>query len=61
MGTTPIPHWCGRYIMPFKRLDGSTGYEYWGRYKDYILEPGDVITRNRGQIRIRRGNRVERT
>lgn len=43
IGTSPAPWWCERYIAPYIKADGSTGWEYYGRWRTYELKTGDAL------------------
>lgn len=53
------PEWCMKGISMFRRDDGSTGIEYYGRYRTYTLEIGDAIIKTGDHITIERGKRYE--
>lgn len=48
------PYWCKYYLTPYKKRDGSTGYEYSGKFKTFELEKGDILENEAGVIRIRK-------
>jgi len=54
IGSKDVPLWCKNKITPFKRMDGSVGYEFRGTEKDYDLAKGDRLVLHKGQIHIRR-------
>lgn len=56
IGDSPVPSWCARYITPFIRADGKTGWEFWGVRKAYFLSRGDMLVLAKGKIKVRRGN-----
>ena len=54
IGESPIPAWCRKQLTPYRKLDGSTGYEYAGRVEDYELSPGDVLIKDGERVAIKR-------
>lgn len=44
IGTKPVPAWCRDWLMPYLKTDGTTGWEFYGKYKTYELQAGDVLT-----------------
>ena len=53
IGTVPVPEWCRNYIMPFRKADGSTGYEFHGYNHVFNLKAGDELIKN-DRIHVRR-------
>ena len=45
IGDKYVPYWCRNRIMPYKKLDGTTGYEYHGKGEVLKLEKGDRLFR----------------
>ena len=54
IGNGLAPSWCRHYLTPYKKRDGSTGYEYAGRFKTFELSKGDILEMETGVIRIRK-------
>lgn len=55
VGTIPMPKWVQRVLMPYRKLDGSTGYELYTSYRDVLLNTGDKLRINKnGAIRVSR-------
>ena len=52
LGTRPVPKWCERLLSPYRRFDGSVGYEFHGKTRDLSLSAGDALVREGGYIRI---------
>lgn len=53
------PEWCRRFLMPYKRADGSTGYLFYGKWRDFELEKGDILLMGDGKIEVeKRGRRA---
>lgn len=52
LGTQPVPGWCRNYIMPYRKLDGSVGYEFYGYSATFYLEAGDKLIRQDGRIHV---------
>lgn len=47
VGSKYVPWWCKQRIMPFRKADGTTGYEYHDKsLKTFILDEGDVLFRD---------------
>ena len=58
VGTSPVPKWLRGRILPYKKLNGDTGYEYKHRrgqfFVMYELDSGDSIVRYGDDIYIQR-------
>lgn len=58
VGTSPVPKWIRGRIMPYKKMNGDTGYEYKHRKGQYFvceeLEAGDSIIRYGNNIYFQR-------
>lgn len=54
------PEWCRRFLAPYKKRDGTTGYLFYGRWKDYELVKGDILLMDDGKIKIRKRGRREK-
>jgi hypothetical protein len=53
IGKSPMPDWCARRLMQYKKMDGTTGYEWhyteFGAWRSVELIKGDVLVR-RGDV-----------
>ena len=47
-----MPPWMYGKLMPYKKMDGQTGYEFNGKMKYIELKSGDIITRCGGRYEI---------
>lgn len=58
VGTHPIPEWCWRDMMIYRRDDGSTGYEFTihhsqqGHTTTLYPQKGDTIIKNGALVRL---------
>lgn len=52
VGSGTPPKWCSKRITPFKRMDGTTGYEFEGIRETFILKAGEVLVKNGYKIEI---------
>lgn len=52
IGASPVPYWCRAFLMPYRKSDGTTGFEFWGKFKAYDLEPGDALIYDGYTIRV---------
>ena len=52
IGTSPMPRWLRGRLLPFKKMDGSVGYEYRGYMRTYDLNIGDKLIRYGGQVYV---------
>lgn len=43
IGTAPIPPWLNNLLMPYRRMDGRTGWEFYGERNTFQLFPGDEL------------------
>lgn len=61
VGTSPVPNWVQRVLMPYRKLDGSTGYELHKANYNKLLDAGDVLHINTdGVIRVSRCDNVRK-
>lgn len=55
IGKGKAPEWCRQFLTPYKRADGTTGYEYHGKRRNAELCVGDkLIKHENGKITIKR-------
>lgn len=54
LGSKNVPYWRKDKIAPYRKLDGSTGYEFRGEEKDFELAKGDRLLLHKGLILVRR-------
>ena len=63
VGTSPVPKWLRGRIMPYKKMNGETGYEYKHRKGQFFvydeLEAGDSIVQYGGNTYIQRKEKEE--
>ena len=52
IGTSPMPRWLRGRLLPFKKMDGSVGYEYRGYMRTYDLDVGDTLIRYGGKVYV---------
>ena len=52
LGTKPVPDWCRNYIMPYRKLDGSVGYEFYGYSATFFLKAGDKLIKTDDRIKV---------
>jgi hypothetical protein len=46
--------------MAYKKMDGTTGYLFYGKWRDFELVKGDILLMDDGKIKVRkRGQRGE--
>lgn len=43
IGSGPAPEWCRSLLAPYRRCNGTTGYEFHGKKKDFELAAGDML------------------
>ena len=53
IGTGRSPEWCRNYLMPFRKMNGSTGWEFHGKRTVFILKAGDELIRSEGKIIVK--------
>ena len=61
LGTIPVPGWCRNYIMPFRKADGTTGYEFHGYNHVFSLKAGDRLIKIRNRIHVGRSTDDRKT
>ena len=54
IGKGPAPDWCRGLLTHFQKYDGTIGYEFYGKYKDFDLNVGDKLIRKGKQIEVKR-------
>lgn len=59
IGAKNVPHWCKGKITPFRKMNGSTGYEFRGMEKDFELAKGDKLLLHKGLILVKRKYRTK--
>lgn len=60
MGNGNMPDWVANKVMAYRKMDGSTGYEFRGMANIYEIHIGDKIIQNGHLIRFeRKGKRFE--
>lgn len=52
IGSGKPPEWCRKHLTPFKRMDGTIGYEFHGIRETFILEAGEVLVKEGRAIEI---------
>lgn len=52
IGSGTPPSWCSNRITPFRRMNGTIGYEFAGVRETFILEAGEVLVKNGREIEI---------
>ena len=60
IGKSPIPEWCRNQLYQYKRMDGSTGFEWWYEADCMIrqaeLVAGDELVLMNGRVTFRRNH-----
>lgn len=58
IGQSPIPCWCRKQLLQYKRMDGRTGFEFWyeadGVLRTTELAAGDELLRMNGKTIFKR-------
>ena len=57
VGNGRAPEWCRRYLTPYKKANGTTGYEFYAKFRTLELEKGDVLEMKAGNIWVKRTGR----
>lgn len=57
IGTEPIPTWCKDYLSPYQKMDGSVGWEFYSKFRDYDLIAGDKLILDGYLIKVERRGR----
>lgn len=61
IGKGRAPSWCSALLTPYRKLNGTIGYEYRGHYMDFDLNIGDkLILNEHGRITVVRRGRSRR-
>ena len=58
VGTEPIPAWCRGWLMPYQKLDGAIGWEFYGKRRSYELSKGDVLIKQDCRILVDKKKRA---
>ena len=59
IGTSPMPWWVHGRLLPFKKMDGSTGYEWRGHLRTYDLDVGDKLIRYGREVYVSTNRRYD--
>lgn len=61
IGNKPVPWWCNRELMQYQKADGTTGFEYFGRFVTFELNLGDVLIWDgyRVDVKIKKGREAD--
>lgn len=54
IGSGKAPPWCKKRLAPYRKTDGSIGYVFSGKKRDFELVQGDILERSGGKIFIKR-------
>jgi hypothetical protein len=56
IGTRNVPWWCKNRIMPFRKSNGVTGFEFFDKFSGgTTLKKGDLLVRDdNGRIIVKR-------
>ena len=58
IGSGQMPKWVACKVMAYRKMNGSTAYEFWGEVKRIDLRPGDLLIKDGQRIGVeRKGNR----
>lgn len=52
VGDSPVPKWCRRILTPYKKMNGSVGFEFYGTNRTLELSHGDEIKNNNGKLEV---------
>lgn len=59
IGNGRAPEWCRRFLTPYRNGRGEISYLFYGKFRDYELEVGDILTKEDGNIKVTRGRGCE--
>ena len=54
IGAEPMPKWAQKVLQPYRKTDGTVGYEFYGKYATKELSAGDELVDNGDWIDVRR-------
>ncbi len=54
LGQEPAPDWCRDKLMAYQKTNGELGFCYYGAFKEFELEPGDVLVKSGERIKVER-------
>ena len=54
IGSEDIPYWAYAKIMPYRKMNGSIGYEFRGKFINMCLNAGDELIKCGNRIEIKR-------
>ncbi len=50
-----IPHnWLKDKFLPYRKMNGTVGYEFHGKYRTFYLVAGDRLVLSEGKIKVKR-------
>lgn len=61
IGSGRPPEWCRNFLMSYRKMDGTTGWEFHAKWTTFILKVGDVLERHDGRILVKEKNKSEGT
>ena len=62
IGTRPAPKWAAERLTPYKKMDGTTGFEFYGTRRTFEVDTGDELVKTGDVIElIYKKNRKENT
>ena len=55
IGKGRAPEWCRRFLTPYINMRGGISYHFYGKFRDYELEVGDILTKENSEIKVKKG------
>lgn len=54
LGQGPAPDWCRDKLMAYQKTNGTTGFFFYGTWKDFELKHGDKLVKCGNRINVER-------
>lgn len=54
VGSGYAPRWCKKRVEPYQKMDGTVGYVFSGKKRDFELVKGDVLEHDGSRIYVKR-------
>ncbi len=48
------PDWLKNKLLPYRKMNGTVGYEFHGKYRTFYLVAGDRLVLSEGKIKVKR-------
>lgn len=53
IGSGILPDWVKDKLLPYRKMNGTVGHEFRGRYRTFYLVVGDRLILSEGKIKVK--------